>query len=98
MALFGAAESNFILRFQNVTGSPLVKEILTFKSHSGALSTNFFLIRGTWWYHLHGAVPFTLWFTRILKQTKARMLSVLCLPELLGSGETAAVLSGGCQI
>ena len=35
---------------------------------------------------------FTLWFTRILKQTKTRMLSSLYLPEFLGSGETSAVV------
>lgn len=45
MVLFGEAESDFTLRFQNVIGSPLVREILPFKSHSGALNTVSFLIR-----------------------------------------------------
>lgn len=35
------------LRFQNVIGSPPIKEILTFKSHSGAQHTIFFSNPGT---------------------------------------------------
>lgn len=42
MVAFWEAESDFTLSFQNVIGSPLVEEILTFKSHSGAQDTMFF--------------------------------------------------------
>lgn len=68
-----------------------MKEILTFKSHSGAQSTIFFFFLS------HGNVVcllLTLWFAPILKQAKTRMFSGLRLPKLPGAWTNH---SGSCQ-
>lgn len=76
------------LRFQNVTGSPPIKEILTFRSHSGAQHT-IFSNPGTILLLSPRRALFTLWFALILKLTKTRVLSGL---SSLGPGGTSVVV------